>query len=401
MDRKIILGYTVTCIVSFTAGWMANWGWERFVNVDVIGSVGSETDDGDVVQVVNQKMEDGFVYSGELRDGRRHGYGRMVTPKGTVYEGEWIKNRMVSGTMITEKSEYEGQFHVLSPNGYGVMRYKDGSYYRGNWAEGVKTGIGLFVDSLGRQSFGLWTRGVIDASTMTDGTGRRVYGIDLSHHNEIKRWGDLALYVTPEGRVCQNRPDEDYVFQPVSFVYIKATEGATHRDRDYLTNMADAKKHHKARGSYHFMHLTSSSPKEQAENFLDYVGAEKGELPPALDIEVRKQAETIGVAATRQKVLEWLELVEGRLRVRPVIYTSAHMKRDFFESQEFERYDFWVAHYKDDMPDTGSFALWQCTENGCLYGHASVPVDVNIFNGSMKDFSLFIQDNQCEDKLKQ
>lgn len=401
MNRKTVLTYTVTGIVSFMAGWMANWSWKHFVNVDVIGVVESETDEGDVVQVANLEMENGFIYSGELKDNRRYGYGRMVTPKGTVYEGEWINNRMISGTMITEKSEYEGQFQVLSPNGYGSMRYKDGSYYRGNWSKGVKTGIGLFVDSLGRQSFGLWTRGVIERSTMTDGTGKLVYGIDLSHHNEIKGWGELALYVSPEGLVYRDKPGENYVFQPVSFVYVKATEGATHRDRDYLTNMADAKKHHKIRGSYHFMHLTSSSSKEQAENFLDYVGTEIGELPPALDIEVRNQAEKIGATATRQKVLEWLELVEDRLGVRPIIYTSARMKRDFFETHEFERYDFWVAHYKDEMPDAGSFALWQCTDKGCLYGHSSVPVDVNVFNGGMKEFSSFMQNNQCVDKLNQ
>jgi hypothetical protein len=73
-------------------------------------------------------MERGFIYTGSLRNNRRYGQGRMITPKGTIYEGEWLGNQIIEGTMLTDKSEYDGQFKNLSPDGYGTMRYKNGSY---------------------------------------------------------------------------------------------------------------------------------------------------------------------------------------------------------------------------------------------------------------------------------
>ena len=33
------------------------------------------------------------VYTGEFRDGRRHGQGRFVFQDGSVYEGSWEKGR--------------------------------------------------------------------------------------------------------------------------------------------------------------------------------------------------------------------------------------------------------------------------------------------------------------------
>ena len=162
-----------------------------------------------------------------------------------------------------------------------------------------------------------------------------VYGIDLSHHNHINDWGDLAIYTYPNGRIYESKPEKEFVYQPVDFIFIKATEGATHRDKDYLNNMANAKKYHKVRGSYHFMHLTSSSVEDQVNNFLDYVVYEKGDLPPVLDIEVMNQAKSLGADLTRQKVLQWLSLVEEKLGVRPIIYASVNMKRDFLNTSEF------------------------------------------------------------------
>ena len=140
----------------------------------------------------------------------------------------------------------------------------------------------------------------------------------------------------------------------------------------------NAKKYHKKRGSYHFMHLTSSSVEEQVDNFLDYIVYEEGDFPPVLDIEVTKQAESIGIDATKHKVLKWLELVENRLGIKPIIYTSANFKKDFLSSSDFDKYDFWIAHYKNTEPDFKGYKFWQFTDKGILHGN-DIAVDVNIF----------------------
>lgn len=332
----------------------------------------------EIVQVNELKMEDGFIYTGGTRNNRRYGQGRMTTPKGTVYEGTWYANGMVDGSMITSRYEYTGQFKNLSPNGYGTMKYKNGSSYRGMWKGGHKSGIGLFVDSIGQKQFGLWKAGVIDKKTMNANVDKRSFGIDISHYNKIKDWGNMAIYTKKNGLACTTVPEKDYHFSPVDFVFVKATEGADVRDENYLSNMRNAKKYHKQRGSYHFMHLTTSSVENQLKNFLDYVVYEPGDLPPVLDIEVTKEAKEIGVKATREKVLKWLQVVEDSLGVKPIIYTFANMKRDYLNSPEFDGYDFWIAHHRSTEPEFKDYKIWQFTDKGRVHGNNNALFDVNI-----------------------
>ena len=381
MEKKNIIRYITIGIASYFLGFLSNNFIDKlyFINNKKIAIEESKNQEEtyDLTQVDNFEMERGFIYTGTLRNNRRYGQGRMVTPKGTIYEGEWLGNEIIEGTMLTDKSEYDGQFKNLSPDGYGTMRYKNGSFYRGMWQAGAKSGIGLFIDTVGTKSFGLWNNGIIDKNTMNPYGDNKSYGIDLSHHNKITDWGNMALYTKEDGFVHTTLPTKDYYFSPVDFVFLKATEGATHRDKNYLSNMINAKKYHKKRGSYHFMHLTSSSVEEQVDNFLDYIVYEEGDYPPILDIEVTKQAESIGIDATKHKVLKWLELVENRIGIKPIIYTSANFKKDFLSSSDFDKYDFWIAHYKNTEPDYKKYKIWQFTDKAIIHnqkGH----FDVNI-----------------------
>lgn len=364
---------------------------DQFFGENIIGRIRFERTENDSIGVISQvkdfQMEDGFVYTGELNDGKRHGAGRMVTPKGTIYEGEWIANQFISGTMITDKAEYNGDFKGLSPDGYGVMYYKDGSYYRGNWKRGAKSGIGLMVDNLGHKLFGKWEEGLIDKDTKNTNVEDVIYGIDLSHHNYMEEWGNIALYRRNDGHISITKPKDNFFFHPISFVFMKATEGATHRDKRYIDNMFMAKKHHLVRGSYHFMHLTSSSPEEQVANFLDYLIYEPGDLPPVLDIEVMNQAQEIGVEETQKKVLKWLQIVERKLNVKPIIYTTVNMRKKFFSSNQFREYKFWMANYTEKFPADSEYLIWQFTDKGTVYG---IPekhkLDINVFDGTYSDF---------------
>lgn len=192
MDKKNLLVCCAVGIGSFALGCLSAVCYFNYFT-EKVSYTAEEVDDEyiNVIQVTDKEMEKGFIYTGGIKNERRYGYGVMKTPKGTIYEGEWVDNKLTEGIMITDKSEYNGQFQVLSPNGYGIMRYRDGSYYRGKWNDGVKTGIGLFVDSIGNESFGFWEKGLIDKKTMTP-IDEMVYGIDLSHHNHINDWGGFG-----------------------------------------------------------------------------------------------------------------------------------------------------------------------------------------------------------------
>ena len=43
--------------------------------------------------------------------------------------------------------------------------------------------------------------------------------------------------------------------QPIFFVYLKATEGATVKDETYIKRAVQADRHGIAKGAYHFLHL--------------------------------------------------------------------------------------------------------------------------------------------------
>ena len=370
-----LIKYIIVGVVSFSMGVLTCILFNKLDSKPT-----SKNEEARIVQVTDKEMENGYIYTGGLKNSLRYGTGRMVTPKGTIYEGNWRGNQIVEGTMITRKYEYEGEFKNLSPNGYGTMKYVDGSFYRGMWNVGAKSGIGLFVDSIGKKSFGLWKNGVIDKKTMSTYKDNKSFGIDISHYNRVINWGNMALYAKKGGLVHTNVPKKDFTYLPVDYVYVKATEGATIRDNKYHTNMKNAKKYHKQRGSYHFMHLTSSSVKDQVENFLDFIVYEKGDLPPVLDIEVTKEAKEIGAPETRKRVLEWLYLVEKKMGVRPIIYTFANFKKDYLNSQEFAAYDFWIAHHKNSEPDYKEYVFWQFTDKGILYGNGNGGFDVNVRN---------------------
>ena len=123
------------------------------------------------------------------------GYHKWISPKGNMYMGIWQNGRLKSGTLITEKSVYEGEMLNLSPHGYGTMYYNNGNMYRGNWAAGNKEGIGLKHNHDGSMYFGHWRAGLFNApKNVQHKVEDCVYGIDLSkyqNHNSVK-WNEIG-----------------------------------------------------------------------------------------------------------------------------------------------------------------------------------------------------------------
>jgi lysozyme len=56
----------------------------------------------------------------------------------------------------------------------------------------------------------------------------------------------------------------------IKFVYVKATEGANHKQHRYIYNIENARKHGIKVGSYHFFR-TTSSVESQFRNFISIV----------------------------------------------------------------------------------------------------------------------------------
>eukprot|EP01027_Heterolobosea_sp_BB2_P010043 GEZU01014783.1.p1 GENE.GEZU01014783.1~~GEZU01014783.1.p1 ORF type:complete len:518 (+),score=119.50 GEZU01014783.1:24-1577(+) len=60
-------------------------------------------------------------WSGTIQNGCRNGYGVLVEKDGTVFEGEWVDDRL---------------------EGFGMARYPDGSVYKGHFKNHLRNGLG-------------------------------------------------------------------------------------------------------------------------------------------------------------------------------------------------------------------------------------------------------------------
>ena len=204
----------------------------------------------------------------------------------------------------------------------------------------------------------------------------KTFGIDMSHYQKKEdiNWDSLSV---------GNRSI------PIKFVILRATMGNKSADKNFDHFWETAKKHELIRGAYHF-YRADEDPIFQANNFLDNVKLEEGDLPPILDIE------KIPRRKSNEKLIEdlkiWCKIVEEKYGKKPIIYTYYHYYKDFLRA-EFNDYPLWLANY-NDVPQPSpndDWQIWQFTENGIVYG-INTKVDINVFNGNLSSLKRLTLD---------
>lgn len=199
--------------------------------------------------------------------------------------------------------------------------------------------------------------------------GYEIHGIDISHHQGSIQWDTLAAHADIGGN-------------PVRFVVMKATEGATVVDEYFPHNFRMAKKHGFIRGAYHYWSVKSSAT-AQARYFIRHAKLQTGDLPPVLDVEQKNP--NLTDAQFRDSVQKWLDIVEHHYGVKPIIYTFYKFKTKYLGDKRFNDYPYWIAHYYVDKVEyNGAWHFWQHTDVGRLPGINGL-VDLNIYNGNFRE----------------
>ncbi len=201
----------------------------------------------------------------------------------------------------------------------------------------------------------------------------QVHGIDVSHHNDLIDWNRLKAVQAQEVKI--------------DFVYIKATEGATHIDKRFAFNWQEAERVGIKRGAYHFYNPRKHSSL-QAENFISQVRMKKGDLPPVLDLEVTGgKPDEIIIKGVRN----WLEIVENHYGIKPVIYINEHFYKRYIAGH-FDDYPLWLAGYSrnhmNDLASDQQVMFWQHSEKGWIDGIKGF-VDFNVFLHSSAHWENF------------
>ncbi|MBS1948914.1 MAG: glycoside hydrolase family 25 protein [Bacteroidetes bacterium] len=194
-----------------------------------------------------------------------------------------------------------------------------------------------------------------------------IHGIDVSKYQNLIDWASVK--------------EMNVNGVQVGFVFIKATEGLGNEDALFQRNWRKAKTAGLIRGAYHFF-LATKSGKEQAENFINSVNIETGDLPPVIDVE---QAYGVPADKLRDRVKEWLQAVQDYYGVAPIIYTNVEFYKQYLKD-DFDKYPLWVAHYlqKERPRIYRDWSFWQHSESGRVNGVVT-KVDFNVFNGDSSD----------------
>jgi len=199
-----------------------------------------------------------------------------------------------------------------------------------------------------------------------------IHGIDVSRYQRQISWEAVKQMQVQQIKL--------------GFAFIKATEGNSNADAYFKRNWKKSKQAGIVRGAYHFF-IATKDGKTQAQNFIDKVVLESGDLPPVLDVE---QSFGASPDKVRTEVKKWLDAVEQYYAVKPIIYTYV----DFYEKYlkgYFDDYPLWVAHYlQQHQPRiTREWSFWQHSERGRVNGILS-KVDFNVFNGDSLAFHTLL-----------
>ncbi|NLR92677.1 glycoside hydrolase family 25 protein [Flammeovirga agarivorans] len=212
--------------------------------------------------------------------------------------------------------------------------------------------------------------GILFTVTWRKKPGYTVHGIDVSYYQKQVNFSKVV--------------DDGF-----SFVIIKATEGDYLKDRNFAVNWNAARHDQLIRGTYHFFRA-DIDPIKQANWFVKHVKLLPGDLPPVLDVET---TENVSIPLLRERMTIWLNLVEKKFGIKPIIYTNLSFYNDYLStSKALTKYPIWIAAYSKffspRLEGKNKWMIWQYDDNGSAKGIEG-PVDLNVFQGTIGDLRRY------------
>lgn len=198
-----------------------------------------------------------------------------------------------------------------------------------------------------------------------------VRGVDVSHYQGNVNWNQLQA-------------------QGVMFAYIKATEGSSYQDSAFQTNWANVNLTEIRAGAYHFFSFESSGL-DQAENYINVVTVIDDMLPPVIDVEPYGKYKTLkDNADVVCEIKDWLNAVEAKFGMKPVIYTTEAFYAECIAS-EFPDHDIWIRSVYKQPSKSVQWTFWQYSSRVRLNGYDGEErfIDMNTFHGTTEEFEKY------------
>jgi lysozyme len=204
-----------------------------------------------------------------------------------------------------------------------------------------------------------------------------VRGIDVSHHQGKIDWN-----------VVKNNG--------LHFVFIKATEGADHKDTRFQYNWNQAYQAGFVRGAYHFFTF-SKTGMEQAQNFIDTVPNEPDTLPPVIDLELGGNSKIQPDPSTLMRELNaYIEMIENHYQRKPILYTTYEFYDYYLRNQNLP-YSIWIRDifWTPRLSDNKAWLFWQYSNRGRIPGIRGF-ADLDVFNGNAEEFANLLQSKRLD-----
>ncbi len=236
--------------------------------------------------------------------------------------------------------------------------------------------------------------------------------------NLINLIGDKMLDYAKIADFSKWQGDIDYDVlddQDLSGVIVRAGSinyltGVPYTDFKFEINATKSAEYFKVLGFYWYWRA-NQDPNLQAKYFCDLIKYKEWSLPPIADIE---SSNGIPPNLLRSRLKTFLDGIEARLNVKPIIYTRASFWNYAVGNPKWaSNYHLWCARYRyldgNLEPDlTGPWSdnkfkplswndwlLWQYSADGNRLGHKygmdSFDIDLNYFNGTEEDLYKFAE----------
>lgn len=170
----------------------------------------------------------------------------------------------------------------------------------------------------------------------------------------------------------------------IDFVISKATEGCTYVNPYCDAVMQSAITRNKPCGVYHFARRNDA--KEEAQHFVNNCKGYIGKAIPILDYEGDALNNGVSWALT------WLKEVERLWGVKPMIYTSLSVTKEYnWQPVVDNNNGLWMAQYNSSASEPGYWdflAMWQYTSSGHVKGYSG-NLDCNYFYGDISAWNKY------------
>ncbi|ONI37860.1 hypothetical protein AN639_08815 [Candidatus Epulonipiscium fishelsonii] len=205
--------------------------------------------------------------------------------------------------------------------------------------------------------------------TYGNGYMRGLKGLDVSHWQGYVNFNDIKN-------------------DGIEVIYIKVAQGSDYQDPMWLQNYNDARNAGLKIGFYHY--ITASNNEEaiqQAEYFYNLIKYKEYECLPVMEY---TDNPIISNYEINEVVTTYMNTLKNLVNSNVAIYTDEDRVENLWEASLSE-YPLWIADYSGENPYLGSWDSWagfQYTETGSIYGINGNEVDLNYF----KD-TIFVNQN--------